>query len=615
MRQILKIVGQIFRTHFFTIICFAACHYWLFEGGWRLLNWWLLGDAGNWWYLWGQSLSFWSAMKLGLVVLLFGAYFGFFVLWEIAAYLLLYQRCYESRLAAFWSMVTEGARQALRVCRSKNYPLLSVYLLLVLPFQVVMVWSALYLAVEIPHFILQFLEGVPLLLAAVNVLLIGMQILGIGGLFFFHYLFLRGKPIATAWSDSKNMGLWRLGQTALLLCLWNLLWSLGSLLLYGGGVAVAFFLPSVQGALLWLEGIEQALLLLQKLLFVPFSVGVVHSCYLMFMQGESWVSCPKIFRHGRKIFMVCLVGAVVFCSIWYGFTHTGQIEWEQKPGAFIIAAHRGYGAVAPENTLAAIMAVKDIGVDCIEIDVQMTADGQLVLFHDGDLYRTLGIPKTVGQLTYADITTLTAEKYASVSSENRPFPLLEEALAAGGDGMRWNIEIKTYSPQTVWDYWSWNMVMPLRFLGGRNMDIAMQEQAQKRQLVTATISLLKKEQCQDRVVISSLDYEILRLVKEEQPTLNTLYILPFAGGSLGNLWAADGYSVEITALSPRIYREIRKAGKSLWVWTVNDAAAAGKLFSYRVDGVITDRPLLLEKILNREENIYPQQIFRQFLFS
>lgn len=614
MRQVLKIVGQIFREHFFTIICFAVCHYLLFDGGWHFLYWLLLGDAGNWWYLWGQRFPFFFAVKFGLVSFLFGAYFSFFVLWEIAAYLMLYQRCYENRLAAFVSMVVAGGKQALGVCRRPNC-LLFLYLLLVLPFQVVMTWSSLYLSVEIPHFILQFLDNSPLLLLAANLLLLGVQILGIEGLFFFHFLFLRGKSAWAAWHSSRQMGLWRLGQTVFLLCLWNLLWFLVSLFLYGGGVLVAFFLSSAQFALLLLEGVEQMLLLLQKLFFVPLSMGVVHSCYLMFLQGDADISCPKIFLRGGKIIAVCAMVIVIACSGWDSITHVGQRDREQKPGDFVIAVHRGYSATAPENTLAAIAAAKDIGVDCIEIDVQMTADGQLVLFHDGDLYRTLGVSKTLGQLTYAELRALIDKKYADVVPERRPFPLLTEALSVGGNNMGWNIEIKTYSLQTIWDYCRWSMEKPLRFWEKEDTAFFRQERAQKQQMAASVISLLEEKHLSGAVVISSLDYEVLQSVKAENPSLRTLYILPFVSSHIENLAAADGYSIEITALSPRIYGEIRKAGKGLWVWTVNDAAAAGKLFSYQVDGVITDRPLLLEKISNGEKNIYRQQFFHQFLFS
>ena len=149
MRQQLKIVGQIYKRNFFPLLGFACFHYGLFYVGLHVF-----------YLLWGSvGGSFWQGVPLlmvGVRLLFLGVYVSFFILWEIAAYLLLYQVCYKSRLAAFMAMVAEGARQALGVCRLRNGMLLP-YLLLVLPFQVVMTWSGLYLSVEIPHFILDFL--------------------------------------------------------------------------------------------------------------------------------------------------------------------------------------------------------------------------------------------------------------------------------------------------------------------------------------------------------------------------------------------------------------------------------------------------------------------------
>ena len=611
----MKIVGQIFREHLFTIICFAVFHRLLFAGGLRLLYSLPLGNVGELWHLWAQPVSFWWGVGLCLSVALFCLYVSFFVLWEVAAYLLLYQQCYGSRVAAFGAMVIVGAKRALGICQLKNYYLLCLYLLLILPFQAVIVWSGLYLSVQIPYFILQFLGQRPLLLVVINLLLMGIQLLGMVGLFFFHFLFLRRKSIKTAWKASRHMGLWRLGQTALLLGLWGLLWSLGSFLLYVGVGIAAYFLPSTEMALVLVDGIGRALLLFQGLLFAPVSIAVVHGCYLIFIQGEMDTACPYVMLRGGRLLFTCFLGLVMVVSCWYVIAYGGYAGRVLEERPVLIAAHRGDSEGALENTLAAIARAKGIGVGCIEIDVQMTKDGRIVLFHDRDVRWGLGTSKTVGQLTYADLQMLTDEKYSSVAGEERPFPLLEDALAAGGPGMKWNIEIKTYPPGTVWAECRWNMAAPLRFLGKGGMEMVAEVYSQEEQAVAAVISLLEEAHLQDQVVISSLDYEVLQLVKEENPDFETLYILPFVGRHMANLSAADGYSIEISALSPSVYREIRNTGKRLWVWTVNDGIALGKLFSYQVDGVITDRPQLLEKILCSRNNDDRQQFFRQFLFS
>ncbi len=609
MRQALKIVGQICREHFFTIFCFAMLHRGLFYETLRFFYLLLLGKDS---VLWGRLLQ--PDVGVWFALIFLGGLVVFFVLWEIAAYLLLYQRCHEGRAVSLFAMVFEGMGQVVRICRPENFWLFPV-LLIVLPFQVVMTWSGIFLAIEIPHFMLQFLEQSPVLLAFTNLLLLGIQLLGIESLFLFHFLFLKGKSALEAWEGSRRMGLRRLGETCALLCLWNILSSLGSFLIYQGAVAAAFLLPSADAALFCLAGVEKVILFLQQCLFVPISIAIVHSCYLVFFQGEESFVCFSGISLTKRIFSLLIwVTMFILCGGYFLYFY-GQVGDGILAAVPVIAAHRGYSETAPENTVAAILAARDIGVDCIEIDVQMTRDGQIVLFHDGDLFRTLGVSKTVGEMEYKDIKALVDEKYANSPQEARPLPLLEDVLAAGGGSMGWNIELKTYSLQNMWGYLLQGIAAPFRFFDKNDNHIYEEDEIKKKKLVAEALALLAEKGISHRVVVSSLDYEVLQLVKEENPAMETLYILPFVGNRLENLSAADGYSVEISSLQPYAYRQIKKMGKSLWVWTVNDIAAAAKLTSFSVDGVITDQPLLLKKILNSEGKIHHRQFFQQFLFS
>ena len=106
--------------------------------------------------------------------------------------------------------------------------------------------------------------------------------------------------------------------------------------------------------------------------------------------------------------------------------------------------HRGAAGHAPENTLAAIRKGIALGVDFVEIDVRRTADGVLVVLHDGTVNRTTNGKGRVDRLSLRDI-----EKLNAGSGEH--IPTLDEALrvARGEAGLMLELKVKGVAPQTV----------------------------------------------------------------------------------------------------------------------------------------------------------------------
>ncbi len=93
------------------------------------------------------------------------------------------------------------------------------------------------------------------------------------------------------------------------------------------------------------------------------------------------------------------------------------MDWLTAAGPLIIG-HRGASAYAPENTLAAFGLAVDLGADGIELDVQLTADGRLVIIHDLDVART-----TDGQGKVSDLTA--PELQAFDAGEGQTIPTLD----------------------------------------------------------------------------------------------------------------------------------------------------------------------------------------------
>lgn len=107
-----------------------------------------------------------------------------------------------------------------------------------------------------------------------------------------------------------------------------------------------------------------------------------------------------------------------------------------------IIAHRGASADAPENTLAAIQLAWQQGADAAEIDVQLTADGQLVAIHDDTTLRTGGINWAVKDHTLAELKTLDVGSWKSPQFAGERIPTLAEVLDIVPPDKRLFIEVK-----------------------------------------------------------------------------------------------------------------------------------------------------------------------------
>ena len=112
----------------------------------------------------------------------------------------------------------------------------------------------------------------------------------------------------------------------------------------------------------------------------------------------------------------------------------------------IVIAHRGDSGRYPENTLAAFHAAVELDVDEIELDVCMTADGELVVMHDETVDRTTNGEGEINELTLREIKRLDAGAWFHERFRGEPVPTLDEALAAVPPSVVLNVHMKRPDP-------------------------------------------------------------------------------------------------------------------------------------------------------------------------
>lgn len=293
--------------------------------------------------------------------------------------------------------------------------------------------------------------------------------------------------------------------------------------------------------------------------------------------------------------------------------------------AFDLQGHRGARGLAPENTLAAFRRALEIGVTTIETDLAVTRDGVLVLAHDPRLNPALvrtpdgrwlsGPGPAIHSLTLDELKRYDvgradpSSQYGSAWRDQQPadgerFPTLAELfdlVRASGKPVRFNLETKI-TPTSGAD-----TPDPATF-------------AQK------VVAAVRAAGVADRTTIQSFDWRTLVEVRRLAPEIATACltivgssmntVTPDAsgaspwhaglkaddhGGSLPRLVKAAGcgtWSPFWRNITPDTYAEARKLGLKVIPWTVNDPAQMARLIDAGVDGLITDYPDRLKKVLS-----------------
>ncbi|MGR5062450.1 glycerophosphodiester phosphodiesterase [Photobacterium sp. DNB22_13_2] len=260
----------------------------------------------------------------------------------------------------------------------------------------------------------------------------------------------------------------------------------------------------------------------------------------------------------RRILLSCVMALLIIFASVNGYSDVRHFVGHlQTNTSGYVTAHRGGGFKHPENSEAGIQYSISLGIQSTEIDVQVTKDGQVVVFHDRDLGRMIGAPLVVENSNYSDIV-------AAYQTRNRvPPPLLTHLLDNYAQDIEFNIELKRYN---------------------RGFDLAL-----------AMAELLPNYQ--PAMIVSSLDAELLARVmsKMEASRPEQLrYALIYAASVGESQLERDVDMLMISDQWLNAWRiiEIQQRGQEVLVWTINNSAAMQRLFLLGVDGIITDEPKL-----------------------
>ncbi len=252
----------------------------------------------------------------------------------------------------------------------------------------------------------------------------------------------------------------------------------------------------------------------------------------------------------------------------------------------LVIAHQGGDGLWPGNTMFAFQNAADLGVDVLEMDLHITSDGVLVLMHDETVDRTTDGTGEIEAMTLDELKQLDAGyDWSSDDGASFPFrgqgitvPTLEEVFTAFPE-YRMTIEIKKT-----------NAAMTKPFC-----------------------ETIRAYNMEDKILVASFHDERLKEFRTECPEIatssakneTTVFVL-LTKAFLSGFYSPKFYSLQvpeesggITVMTEAFVRAAHARNLAVEPWTINDEETMRKLIEWGVDGLITDRPDIMLKVLGR----------------
>lgn len=239
-----------------------------------------------------------------------------------------------------------------------------------------------------------------------------------------------------------------------------------------------------------------------------------------------------------------------------------------------VAAHRGDAVRAPENTLSAIESALDLGATLVEMDVQRTKDGVLVLHHDTSLLRMAGVPEPVSFYTYEELSAFDVGAGFSEEFTGERIPTLEEAL------------------------------LLVKGRGSALLDVKVEEH--EVETAREILKILEDLEMKEHTYIQSFQYDFLRAIRSMDEEIQLGQIMYAALGRLEGL-SVDFYTVRSSMLTKNLIRRAHEAGRGVFVWVIETEEDLKQVLSYDVDGIITKDVAMTAEVLGLSMNAMEEE--------
>lgn len=466
----------------------------------------------------------------------------------------------------------------LRFLLGKGFFIMLIFALLIIPFLETGIESGIFANIRVPDFVDEYIFSTYKLFIPYIILMLMVVSFSVGLVFMINVAVEEDCTLPQAFKKSRLLAKGNKIKIIWILFIWNLIVLVIPALFIGVPFillillfvrATGFDYNEFTSTMPYIYAWGVQLYYIVVSMYVPANICLISEIYhaLEHEPKEFKLSVPQgIEKFQMKAKKILSSYSLVFLSIiltslfFYTLYSAGRFKnaMFNFTGVDIIS-HRGDSKNFTENTLQAIISAKEMGADSCEIDVQLTKDSRVVVFHDKSLKRLTGISEYVNNLDYEELIALAGQQVK--------IPLFEDILDYAKDNIKLVVELKPDSRKT--------------------------------DLVEKVVGYVKNRNMISKVMIQSLDYKSLEMIETIEPRIATGFIAYMLYGDYKKL-VVDFLNVEKSYLSEKMIKDIHNAGKKVWVWTVNSEDEMEKFVDMKVDGILTDDILTLKNYLKEK---------------
>jgi len=529
-----------------------------------------------------------NPITLIMLVLLI-IYLTIVTIFDISSLIIIYDISYKKEKIGTIDLIRLSLSKCKRIFNIKNISV-SFLVLFLMPFLSIGVSTNVVTSIKIPEFIMDFINSnftLSIMYFIVYLLLLSLML---KWLYSLHYMVLENKSFKEARKNSKELIKGNKIVDILKIILVQIITSIIYILFILLGVFIIIFFSKIFSKTNIIESISITIvwlfIVLVLILFSFISNAISYATisalfykhktdknekinHINYKQIIEEKKQSKVFKYIFVIIMIlALIGGSLFTYQVITSKTNLNIEYVRK---MEITAHRGASVKYPENTMSAFKGAKELGADWIELDVQQTKDKQIVVSHDTNLVRVTGVNKDIIDMNYSEIEKLDAGSFFNEKFKGEKIPLLSEVLEyAKNNNIRLNIELKPT---------------------GKETDFEKQ-----------VVDLIKEYNFENRCVITSQMYDVLKNTKNVDKDIKTVYVMSIAIGNITDAKYADAFSVEASNVNTYLVSKVHNEGKELYAWTVNTEESINKMIDMNVDNIITDNIELGKELVEKSKN-------------
>lgn len=488
---------------------------------------------------------------LALVLLL-----GFFGLFELTTLIVLFNESHFQRHVRLLPLCQKGLERGIRIIKPRNF-LLIIFVLIIIPFTEFSLATSFVSEVSIPDYLMAHILANPLLTLGYLVVMIGLFLMVVFGIFSLHYFTLEDHDFFASIKKSMALLTGHFWHTVFWVAFWNAA-ILGLLLLLLGIFEVIsyFALSQLLDNTLALSIFIGCFGFFVSTIFTTFQLietSITFALVSMFYydyshQAKTNVSSAALiqskkpaFPRKKIIIPVSLVTIIVIVSlnsmfIFSTFDETFNAHFFEGPK---ITAQSSL--LAPQNTLTTLQKAIADGADVIEIDVAQSKDGVIVVTDPT-------IQAISGQtIPIRDATAEELKKSGLLT--------LSDVIELSKDKIKLSIQLKPSGTESS--------------------------------LVASTIAVIEQTNFRDQCLLASMDYPTLAQAAQLNPQIKRAYVTSVAMGNIQAL-PVEALSIEATFIGPNMVSAIHGESKEVFAWTVNSEESLTEMVHLGVDNIITN---------------------------